>query len=140
MQNVSGEIIYQRTKETTQSTTGMFFITGTDIKGYMIEPAGPSTSIAHLDRRIPAGTYKLIKNTGAKKGLRLFNDSVPPSRAILIHVGNYPKDTLGCLLPGTTIGQNFVGGSAVKLNEILSFFESTGFSGATIKIQDIMIA
>ena len=92
MQNVSGEIIYQRTKETTQSTTGIFFIVGTDIKGYMIEPAGPSTTIAHLDRRIPAGTYKLNKNNGAKNGLRLYNDSVPETRAILIHVENYPTN------------------------------------------------
>jgi RHS repeat-associated protein len=130
-------IIYQRTTETDQSTTGTFSIPGTKISGYILEPAGPSTTKSGLDKRIPAGTYNLIRNTGTKNGLRLYNDQVPKSRAILIHSGNYPGDTEGCLLPGSTIEPNFVGGSGPVINQIMIHFNQVGFDGATITILDI---
>ena len=130
-------LIYQRTTETDQSTTGSFYIPGTKISGYILEPAGPSTTKSGLDRRIPAGTYNVIKNTGSKYGLRLYNDQVPQSRAILMHIGNYPGDTEGCLLPGSSIGPNFVGGSGPMINQIMNYFNQTGYTGATITIYDI---
>jgi hypothetical protein len=130
-------IIYQRTTETDQSTTGSFYIPGTKISGYILEPAGPSTTKSGLDRRIRAGTYNIIKNTGSKYGLRLYNDQVPQSRAILMHIGNYPGDTEGCLLPGSSIGTNFVGGSGPMINQIMNYFNQTGYTGATITIYDI---
>lgn len=129
-------IVYQRETETDQSTTGSFTIPGTDIKGFFIEPAGPSTTEANLDKRIPAGTYKLILNPGKKYGLRLFNDQVPFKRAVLIHVGNYPNNTRGCLLPGTSVGKNNVDNSVKMLNKIMNHFKQVGFEGATITILD----
>ena len=101
-------IIYQRTNETRESTTGKFSISGTNISGYFLEPAGPSTTTPDLDRRIPAGTYKLTLNVGKKAGLRLYNSQVPFKRAILIHRGNSPDDTKGCLLPGCTLTTDWV--------------------------------
>jgi Family of unknown function (DUF5675) len=130
-------IIYQRMTETNQSTTGNFSIPGTNISGYILEPAGPSTTQSGLDRRVPAGTYNIIKNVGTKYGLRLYNDQVPQSRAILMHIGNYPGDTEGCLLPGSSIGTNFVGGSGPVINQIMNHFNQVGFNGATITILDI---
>ena len=130
-------LIYQRTTETDLSTTGSFYIPGTKIRGYILEPAGPSTTKSGLDRRIPAGTYNVIKNIGSKYGLRLYNDQVPQSRAILLHIGNYPGDTEGCLLPGSSIGLNFVGGSGSMINQIMNYFDQTGYAGATITIYDI---
>ncbi|HAF28643.1 MAG TPA: hypothetical protein DCG75_06305, partial [Bacteroidales bacterium] len=130
-------IIYQRTTETDQSTTGSFSIPGTKISGYILEPAGPSTTQSGLDRRIPAGTYNIIKNVGSKYGLRLYNDQVPQSRAILMHIGNYPGDTEGCLLSGSSIGVNFVSGSGSLINQIMNHFNQVGFNGATITILDI---
>lgn len=130
-------LIYQRTTETDQSTTGSFYIPGTKISGYILEPAGPSTTQSGLDRRIPAGTYNVIKNSGSKYGLRLYNDQVPQSRAILMHIGNYPGDTEGCLLPGSSKGPNFVGDSGPMINQIMDYFNQTGYTGATITIYDI---
>lgn len=43
---------------------------------------------------------------------------VPGRDAIMIHRGNYPKDTLGCLLPGLTAGKDSVAQSTAAL-EIL---------------------
>ena len=130
-------IIYQRTTETDQSTIGSFYIVGTKISGYILEPAGPSTTKSELDRRIPAGTYNIIKNVGSKYGLRLYNDQVPQSRAILIHIGNYPGDTEGCLLPGSSIGINSVGDSGSMIKLIMNHFNQVGYKGATITIFDI---
>jgi hypothetical protein len=69
-----------------------------------------------LRLRIPAGTYNLMKSPGTAKDIRLhaewelYNDQVPSSRHILFHLGNYPRNTDGCFLVGTTRGVDFVGG------------------------------
>jgi RHS repeat-associated protein len=135
--STSNQITYHRQKETSISTTGIFYIPGTDIWGYILEPAGPSTTESGLNKRIPAGTYHLTLNKGSKEGLRLYNDQVPKSRAILIHKGNSPKHTQGCLLPGSTLGKDFVGGGSEKMvKRIIKHFNTVGFSGATIIIYD----
>jgi len=134
--NPNKNIIYQRTTETDQSTTGTFSIPGTDIEGFILEPAGPSTTTPNMDKRIPAGKYNLIPNEGKKYGLRLYNAEVPQSRAILMHKGNFPFDTEGCLLPGSSIKTNWVGGSKNTVNQIMNYFKQVGFKGATITILD----
>ena len=134
--NPNKNIIYQRTTETDKSTTGTFSIPGTDIDGYILEPAGPSTTTPNLDKRIPAGKYNLILNKGAKYGLRLYNDQVSEKRGILMHIGNYPLETRGCLLPGSSVGTNYVGGSDHTLKQIMNYFKKVGFNGATITILD----
>lgn len=135
--SVDNKIVYKRTTETAKSTTGTFTIAGTQISGYIIEPAGPSTIQSNTDKRIPGGVYNLIKNTGSKFGLRLYNDQVPQSRAILIHSGNTPGDTEGCLLPGTGIGVNSVSSSRNLVKKIMDHFTAVGYDGATITITEI---
>lgn len=72
-----------------------------------MEPAGPSTTEAKKDRRIPADLYTAIWEPSTAAGSKIkgklpliYNDKVPKSRAIRIHIGNYGKDTLGCKLLG----------------------------------------
>jgi len=53
--------------------------------------------------RIPSGRYKTreeLKHSKFSYCLRL--DNVPGRTGILIHAGNEPKDTKGCILPGQT--------------------------------------
>lgn len=53
--------------------------------------------------RIPAGKYKIswhISKRFLKKLPLLYNEVVPQDRDILIHAGNYPSDSIGCILVG----------------------------------------
>jgi hypothetical protein len=129
-------ILYWRDLETGLSTTGAFTITGTTIQGFFLEPPGPSTKHRNRNKRIPAGSYHLILNYGKKHGLRLYNVQVPQSRAVLIHVGNFPKDTRGCLLPGRTRALNIVRDSKSLLHEIMLWFKGIGPNEASIVIHD----
>ena len=75
----------------------------------------------HGETTIPYGSYKILMNiTSSKfskyaqyrfcKGRlpRLLN--VPDFEGVLIHIGNYPKDTEGCIL----VGQNKIKGQLVN--------------------------
>jgi hypothetical protein len=61
---------------------------------------------------IPTGRYPIIRNLSNrfKKVLPLLV-KVPGFEGIRIHVGNSPKDTEGCLLPGMTRKTDWVGDS-----------------------------
>ena len=96
-------IYYQRVAEGKDFTIGEFRISGTHIRGYFLEPGGPSTKERGLDRRIPPGRYNLLWHKGKhwSNVVKLYNDDVPIERAILIHSGNSGKDTEGCLIAGS---------------------------------------
>jgi len=50
--------------------------------------------------RIPNGIYPVIKHISPNFGKSLWIQDVPDRSEILIHVGNYNRDTLGCILVG----------------------------------------
>lgn len=50
--------------------------------------------------RIPSNHYEIIKHQSPKFGNSLWIKGVPNRSEILIHKGNYKKDTLGCILVG----------------------------------------
>ena len=103
-------VVYERTTTTDLSTIGSFSIPGTGINGYFLEPPGPSTATPNQNRRIPEGIYNVESFSGEKfkNVYRLYNSQVPKGRGILIHIGNGPIDTKGCLLPGYCSGVNSV--------------------------------
>lgn len=90
-------------------------------EGYTLEPGGPDTVQANLDKRIPEGLYNVewYKSPKYKDTLaNLYNDKVSINRRILIHVGNYGKDTLGCILLGNgTNGKDMVTESSKAISE-----------------------
>ncbi|OVE54215.1 hypothetical protein B0E34_19350 [Chryseobacterium mucoviscidosis] len=122
--------------QTDKSTIGEFTIDNSEIKGYILEEKGPDTTVSGIEQRVPVGIYNLEWHAGTKikKGLKLYNDVVSKSRAILIHSGNTADDTEGCLLPGSTKSKDFVGGSKVKLKEIFDYVEEIGIKDAKIII------
>ena len=74
---------------------------------------------------IPEGRYELTtKEYGRfydRYGhpiIKIVEGTVPNRSEILIHKGNYPKDTLGCILLGSTKGTDFVGNSSKTYNRI----------------------
>lgn len=93
-----------------------------------VEPAGPSTEEANQDRRIPTGLYSVdwepsttAGNDIAGRLPLLYNNKVSKDRRIRIHIGNYGKDTEGCLCPGMTANMSggFVNSSRVALTKLL---------------------
>ena len=50
---------------------------------------------------IPAGKYKVVMSMSSKfKRIMPYLENVPQFTSIMIHPGNTPKDTLGCILVG----------------------------------------
>ena len=52
---------------------------------------------------IPAGSYDVVKRWSKKYKNHFMLLDVPDREGILIHVGNYPRDTRGCILVGTDV-------------------------------------
>ncbi|WP_169752472.1 DUF5675 family protein, partial [Campylobacter mucosalis] len=93
-------------------------------------PAGSDTTTPNLDRRIPAGIYSVIwhKSSRFKMTLPLlFNESVSRERHILIHAGNYPKDTQGCILLGSEYNNQGVFNSKATLSRFLELTKGGNF-------------
>lgn len=67
---------------------------------------------------IPEGKYDIGKWCGNNFKNCFEVKNVPGRTAILIHQGNYPYDTAGCILVGGSRSKDFVGGSRAKLNEM----------------------
>ena len=85
---------------------------------FTLEPAGGDTTERGKDRRIPAGRYQMEwHNSSRQKRMcpLLYNELVPKSRYILIHPGNFPKDTAGCIL----VGENYT--AAGVTNSVKTF-------------------
>lgn len=68
------------------------------LSGYVIEP--PDKDNKKRLSRIPQGTYNANFRTGKKYGKHIHIRGVENRSLILIHVGNYYKDTVGCMVVG----------------------------------------
>ena len=125
--------------ETQQSTISEYAINNSNIKGYILERPGPDTLRSKMRLRIPEGTYNVVWHNSPRFGrqlLNLFNNQVSKERKILIHHGNFPKDTDGCLLVGSTKAENFVGESRPKLNELNSYIKRHNINRVRVVIQN----
>ncbi|MGP2571266.1 DUF5675 family protein [Ornithobacterium rhinotracheale] len=116
------------------STISYYEIDG--IKGWILEPAGPSTSNSGMDRRIPPGDYKLNYHPTNKGDYELYNDNVSTYRHIKIHPGNTGADTEGCLLPGSSadLKSEIVYGSRKEYQRLKEYIERVGAENVTIRI------
>ncbi|MBE3607049.1 hypothetical protein CCAL13119_08945, partial [Campylobacter sp. RM13119] len=100
------------------------------LSGYTLEAAGPDTTTPNQDKRIPAGAYTatwFFSPDFQRELPLLFNESVSKKRRILIHGGNYPKDTLGCVLIGTEYNEKGILKSRDKLKELLNLTRDNDF-------------
>lgn len=75
---------------------------------------------------IPEGTYECQKRTSTKYGEHILVKNVPDREMILIHAGNYPSSTQGCILVGTYLsdidkdGKLEVCNSKIALKQLVS--------------------
>ena len=119
------KLIIKRYKDMNDGTIGKFeLIEGNEVvlKGYTLEPAGEDTTARGKDKRIPAGVYDVAWHASPKFGKvlpLLHNKNVSKDRFILIHSGNYPKDTEGCILLGRKACDEGVLESKATLAEFL---------------------
>jgi hypothetical protein len=125
-----------RDRQTPRSTTSTY--TAGRVNGFMLEPPGPSTTQSGQRKRIPVGTYRIVWHDGARyRGVvRLFNNEVPQSRAILIHAGNYPRDTDGCLLVGKTRTVDMIGMSRPAVSELMDWIRERGIENVRVVIEE----
>lgn len=98
-----------------------------DFKCYTFEPCGEETTLRGRDRRIPQGRYDMRWHNSPRFQQRLphlYNDEVPMDRYILIHSGNYAKDTEGCILLGKRVCKHGVLESKPAVKEFIDKLEN----------------
>lgn len=83
---------------------------------------------------VPEGDYPLTEIVSPKYGQVWLLENVPHRSEILIHVGNYPKDTHGCILAGLAAGLgNSIGQSMAGMQLLRRALK--GKEGLTLRIE-----
>ena len=67
-------------------------------EGWALEPPWRDNEVGASC--VPCGLYGLAWRTSRRYGRHLLVEGTAPRSLILLHAGNYPRDTRGCLLPG----------------------------------------
>lgn len=119
---------------TEESTIGELYVDG-EFECFILEDTVRDTKI-YGKTAIPYGVYdiKITHSPRFKRHLPLLLN-VPNYQGVRIHVGNYPKDTEGCLLPGKTKGKDFVGNSKIAFNELYRKMVRATERGETLSIE-----
>ena len=146
-----------RIQESQNATLSAFHIPdakkGEISSGFFLERSGPDTEKSGEKKRILAGSYGLTKNYAENSKYpnspRLYMESEKTSegygafakRGILIHVGNYYTNGVGCLLPGSskgkTNGDYSVSNSGETVNKIIELCRSRGWDNMRINIINV---
>lgn len=83
---------------------------------------------------IPSGTYEVEMYPSTKfKALRPIVKNVPKRSGILIHEGNFPRDTMGCILVGRNDRVGHLSGSRNALSDIMYRISHSDKTTITIK-------
>ena len=110
-----------RTTETDLSTISDLYLNNDKI-GYALEL--PWNDNKEDGSCIPTGVYTAFirkKETSTRWSYDTIQlNSVVGRTAVQIHRGNIPRNTKGCILPGTSKATDYVGGSEIALNKIMS--------------------
>ncbi len=126
---------------------------------YTCENGGESTDTPQQDKRIVSRDYVLEWTDSAKNGslarkypkYKMGNrnkaiwvtcDEVLPlfrNRRILIHTGNYPQDTEGCILLGKAKNeaQGWVSNSVEAVREFFELLEKIGIENCYLRVMEI---
>ena len=127
------QLLVTRMWPTAKSITGILSVNGSNT-GYTLEPA--VTAPYWPDHpAIPEGTYKVTIRWSPKfTRLMPHVEDVPGRSSILIHWGNYPKDTEGCLIVGKDHGTDVVMESKVLFDDLFLLLTTAEEHGEEITI------
>ena len=120
-------LLLRRFQRTDQSTIGRLYLDD-QVVCYTLEDAVRDEKI-YGQTAIPAGTYQIIVTFSPhfQQDLPLLVD-VPNYEGVRIHPGNTAADTEGCILVGTSYGDDVVNNSraafALLFNNIATAIES----------------
>lgn len=115
-----------------KATEGELFING-GFMGFTLEP--PRLNPPTKPRAIPAGTYPLTWAFSPKHNAWVpLVENVPDFTGIEIHIGNYPKDTLACLLVGSVRGPDMVLQSTAAIREVWDLVHTAFEAGEPMNI------
>ena len=125
-------------------------------KGFACENIGPSTDQSGTDKRIVAREYKLKWRASGKNGavakrypqwkldgrntaIHVVTDEVPGfnDRLILIHSGNYPQDSLGCILVGLSEVGGAVSNSVEAIHQLFTKIKEVGIENVVLLVEEI---
>lgn len=96
---------------------------------HTMEPPRPEDAPKGRAQCIPCGTYKVVLYPSAKfRGMRPILLDVPGRSGILIHEGNFPKDTTGCILVGRNSSKGTLAFSRNTLKALLAYPIAEGCS------------
>lgn len=140
----SGVTIYsERFQYSDNSTISKYYASSSDncvelITGYLMEPAwDPSQSmISGSDRAIHPGEYEVSPYSSAKYKDNYILEDVSGRSYILIHQGNKPSHTEGCLMPGEYYSEDWVGRSGDAYKALNTFLKEYGEDGIRIIIKN----
>ena len=116
-----------RDEFTDKSTIGMLFLNG--------EMFCHTLELPYLDNQrsiscIPAGQYKVrlrtARESATRNYLHLLIEDVKDRSYILVHIGNFPKDTRGCVLVGQARQQNRVNNSTLAMDLLMKEIVNLG--------------
>jgi hypothetical protein len=108
-----------RKVETSEAITGEFWLDGA-MECCYLEPSR-YTPFHTGHPCIPAGSYRVVLTYSPHLGYlcpEVLN--VPGRTAIRWHIGNFPKDVLGCCVVGTAVGTNMVENSKIAFAALMA--------------------
>ena len=117
---------------TGKSTMGELWVDGERFC-YTLEPETRQDAVK--PRAIAEGVYGVEIGWSARHQRMIpIVEGVPGFAGIEIHVGNFPRDTEGCLLVGKSKGEDEVGESAAAFSELFALIDRARERGEAISI------
>ena len=126
-----------RDEFTDKSTLGKLFLNG--------EMFCQTLELPYLDNQrsiscIPEGEYKVrlrtAKESSSRDYLHLLVQDVKGRSYILVHIGNFPRDTKGCILVGQSRQQDRVNNSRIAMELLLKEILNLGGTNINLIIKN----
>ena len=130
------QLVLIRDTFTNKSTLGELFLNGERMCDTLENPW--KDNIRNISC-IPEGEYdvrlRYPRESGTRDYLHLLIKGVPDRTYILVHIGNKPSDTSGCILVGLGSQQNIVNNSRLAMDLLMKEIINLGAENITLIIK-----